>query len=185
MKSDEEEIKRLSMRIKSARALTGLSQTEFCQKYSLSIGAYKTWESGKFAPRNSNLIELCRCLEQEGIFNATTEWFLKGIGPSPTHISSDINTKSEFKEYEEDILKEIALFKKNQSKKNQHAIIANISDDLMAPYFLNGDIIGGIKIDIMPSILELERRPFLVETRPDQYIVRWCFSDGKIGRAHV
>jgi transcriptional regulator with XRE-family HTH domain len=179
---EEEEIKRIGMRIKSARALTGFSQSDFCEKYELSVGAFKTWESGKFAPRISNLEELCRCFKSEGVFNVTTSWFLKGEGPAPTHVIGEGSAEQNKQESENPsyVYEEIELFKKNQQGQKRQVIVATILDDLMAPFFSCGDIVGGIRVILrnMPT-LEMCEKPFLIETKPNHFIVRWCFSDGK------
>jgi transcriptional regulator with XRE-family HTH domain len=177
---EDEAIKLVGVRIRSARALTGFSQSDFCEKHGLSVGALKTWETGKFAPRAANLAELCRCLEKEGIFNATTSWFLRGEGPAPTHVNGiSVNSSRLFSvENNEDINEEIELFTKNQNKRKRQAIVIEIYDDSMAPYFSNGDIVGGIKIDQIPPMTEMANKPFLIEIKPNTYLVRWCFSDG-------
>jgi len=177
---EEEDVKRIGMRIKSARALTGFNQSEFCEKYGISVGAFKTWESGKFAPRMSNLQDLCSCFEREGVFNVTTSWFLKGEGPAPTHVNTMGIVENGISKVEDqsDIKKEIEFFKKNQLVRQENAIVAMVADDLMAPQFCRGDIVGGVKIANIPSLVDLHNKPFLIEAKPNQYLVRWCFSDG-------
>lgn len=174
---NDEAVKMIGVRIRSARALSGFNQSDFCEKHGLSVGALKTWESGKFVPRVANLEELCRCLEKEGIFNATTSWFLKGEGPAPTHISATSIEPSLVKKNEE-ISNEIEVFTQNQIKNRNQVIITKILDDSMSPYYSNGDVIGGIEIEHFPSIKEMLHKPLLVEAKPNVFLVRWCFSDG-------
>lgn len=179
-KYEEEDIKRIGIRIKSARALTGLNQNELCEKYGLSSGALKSWESGKFAPRTSNLQEFCSCLEQEGIFNATISWFLLAEGPAPTHarqkkFSPLINPEPVIPT---DVQGEIDLFKKNQLNMNRKAIVTSVVDDLLSPTFSIGDIVGGTMMSGPPTLTEIQNRPVLVEIKSDHFLIRWCFSDG-------
>ncbi len=177
---DGEEVKLIGMRLKSARALTGFSQSDFCEKYNLSVGAFKTWESGKFVPRLANLQELCSCLEKEGIFNATTSWFLRGEGPAPTHVKGNTIEKSSIflTKNDKDIQEEIELFTRNQQKQQKQIIISVVSDDLMSPYFSKGDIVGGVKFDKMSSISQITNKPCLIEIKENAYLLSWCFSDG-------
>jgi transcriptional regulator with XRE-family HTH domain len=176
----EEDIKHIGMRIKSARALTGNSQSEFCEKYGLSLGAFKTWESGKFAPRMVNLEELCRCFASEGILNASTAWFLQGQGPAPSYVKGDaaINAEELIPDISNEVNDEIEAFQRSQIKLKRETIIIVVTDELMSPYFSKGDIIGGVKIN-SPLPSDLNNQPFLIELKPDCYVVRWCFSDGE------
>lgn len=177
-KNEEENIKRIGMRIKSARALTGLNQNDLCLKYGLSSGALKSWESGKFVPRMSNLQDLCNCLEKEGIFNATPSWFLSAEGAAPTHFQQDLlNSTVKNKIKSVDIQNEIDLFKINQQRINKVPIIVTVSDNMQKPFYSIGDIVGGIKMEAPPTMEQIQAGPLLIEYK-ENFLIRSCVSDG-------
>lgn len=66
------------MTIKEIRALTGLSQPKFCQKYHIPLNTFTRWEQGRREPP-SYLVELLefRVREDVGMENITPEEFYR------------------------------------------------------------------------------------------------------------
>ena len=125
------------------------------------------------------LQDFCNCLEKEGIFNATPSWFLSAEGAAPTHFQQAVSSPA-FKNVTQsvDIQNEIDLFRSNQQCLNKEPIVIVVSDNILKPLFSMDDIVGAVKMDVPPTIDEIQARPFLIEYK-DQYLVRWCVSDGK------
>ena len=53
------------MNIKEIRALTGLSQSKFAEKYSISVRTLQGWESGRFNPPAHTIAMLERLVKED------------------------------------------------------------------------------------------------------------------------
>lgn len=179
----KEELRRVASRIKSARALTTLNQIEFCDKYNLSLGALKTWESARFSPTPKNLTEFCQALSKEGVIGGSKEWFIAGTGQSPTVLRSGESvfkqpTKGVNELEKKAVQEEINCFKKTQESLGRTAVVVEVADEEMQPNFELGDYVGGCIIEGTAKIKELAGQICLVETKEDAFALRRLLFDG-------
>ena len=140
----EEEIKRISLRMKSARVLSGMNQEEFANANGIPHMSLKGWEMGKALPRQSGLLKFLNALLSNGI-QVDSEWLLFGSGAGPTLVAgARPETPTGKSGY---IDQQIALFKKEQVSKGLNPLVIEIKDGLMSPTYNLGDIVGGVFIN--------------------------------------
>lgn len=135
----EEEVTQISNRMKSARALSGLTQEKFAEKYDISLTSLKCWEMGRAVPRREGVLSYINALHKLGI-EISLGWIFEGSGPGPTYINGTQVEKPKITSDYLDI--QIDLFKKNQLSRGFNPIITEVNDDDMAPHFKQGDVIG-------------------------------------------
>jgi DNA-binding transcriptional regulator YiaG len=139
----EEEIKRISLRIKSARVLSGLNQEEFAQANSIPYMSLKGWEMGKALPRQTGLLKFLKALSSNGI-QVDSDWLLCGTGAGPTYVAGArpevVVRKSLYME------QQVSLFKKEQEANGFNPLVVEVKDDAMSPRYNSGDIMGGVLI---------------------------------------
>lgn len=167
-----------AQRVQNLRDVTGLSRRAFAKKYNLPISTLQNWEDVK----GNGLTEkgarkLAALLKAEGIY-CSPEWLLHNIG-APPRFSPHLNiaekakpsTKPLVTSDVEDwfIADELRLF-------HQHfpnlAIDFVIEDDGMAPRFIKGEWVAGIrcsgeaikKIVGEPCIIQLANGEILLRT---------------------
>ena len=142
------------LRCKRMRALTGLSRRKFSEKYHIPAPTIQNWEDAK----GNGLSEkgakrFLKAITLEGI-HANLEWLLYGIGPHPNIVAaettappSSVIQQSAFplpknSQTHTPISEELTLLRHHHPEL-VHLII---TDDLMKPYAMPGDHLGGIPI---------------------------------------
>ncbi len=74
-KFSKEEIKKIGLRLQSARVLTGLNREDFAEKTNLPCMSIKNWENGRALPRHESIVSMLGALREWGVF-ASLEWVL-------------------------------------------------------------------------------------------------------------
>jgi len=141
IKRSEEDAKAAGLRLQRLRDLLSLSRKEFSAKFNINLNTLKSWEVGKgngIQPANAE--ELIPLINQEKI-DVTADWLIYGIGTPPTVIvhNPPINTV----EQEAAAIQEEITFLKNAYG---NIAILQVSDDAMAPYYTEGEWVGGVKV---------------------------------------
>src|SRR5580704_13839110 len=149
MKNEIQELKKLGLRIKSVRVLTGLNQEEFARECGFNHTSLRNWEFGRVSPRPraiSKLIDAFKCL---GVFTCV-EWIVNGSGEGPMFYG-----RKSVIDGESINAPIIGAFKKHMEEHSNKSIIITVRNDDMRPYFSIGDVIGAVLV----SIHKIERWP--------------------------
>lgn len=136
--------KDFSQRLRALRGYLSLSRSEIEQKYGIKVISYSLWESGKSEYINDlSLEKLLKLFKSEGI-ECSEEWLIEGKGLSPfKDLSNNASTSSQQLSDLEAIEKEKGCFLNS----HKNAIVINVLNDDMVPYYYQGDLVGGIKIE--------------------------------------
>src|SRR3990167_352265 len=140
-------------RLKSARALTGLSRKQIEDLYGISENTLRLWENPSSKSKGlseKGAIRIIAMLKKMGV-TCTLEWLLYGNGEGPktytdlqhnviTPLVKIINTP-EVKWDDEIILEEVEAFR----HLNPDPIAIRINDDSMEPFLQRGDYVAGNK----------------------------------------
>ena len=169
----KEEIKKIGLRIKSARTLTGLNQEEFCTKYNIPLPSIKTWEFGQVVPRIDGLTNFINYLRLEGIF-VDIEWILYAQKTGPSYFLEDIQNQN-ITSPDQSLFH--AWFEKSCKKNKTNPIIFSIADDDMEPSFFKTDLIAGILVNIKSLDINF-LHPLIIKNHDDQYLVRYVHPCG-------
>jgi transcriptional regulator with XRE-family HTH domain len=165
------EQKRLGLRIKSARILTGLNQEEFAKACDLNYTSLRNWEFGRVAPRKNAIDRLIESFRSFSIF-IDRDWIFFGKGQGPVFTANESLT-----DFTPIWREEINVFKKTCSAIGERPLILNIEDEDMAPFYRKGDSIGAVvkslsSLDNYPNCTELLAKPMLVKLTDRQYYLR-------------
>lgn len=142
MENENQEQKKLGLRIKSARVLTGLNQEEFARQCGFNHTSLRNWEFGRVYPRAEALERLIDAFKNLGVFTCL-EWIVAGLGEGPMLTENEASTK---KELSSDAV--VSAYKKSLEKLDVKAIVVTVSNDHMQPFFYAGDIVGGRLVNI-------------------------------------
>ncbi len=137
------------------RNLAKLSRKDISLMANVSVLTYKGWENARFGGIPQKRAELLvNILQTEGI-NCSVDWLMFGIGESPQKIlchrinqfkemiSTKATNQSPIVIEQLRIQAELEFF---CNSNNWETLYFTIADDAMAPYFLPGDIVAGIKV---------------------------------------
>lgn len=132
-------------RIKMIRTLAGISRKNLEDQHGINMHTLQSWELGRNPLPEKAASKLVEIFHDSGV-SCSMQWLLEGAGKSPALLDS------EFKPYpttdknitpllieENTIQKEIEFFKVN----NPNALVIMVSDDTMAPHYVQGDFVGG------------------------------------------
>lgn len=131
-------------RAKLLRTKLRLSRPDCVRKFNIPIGSLQTWEEawqGGLTKKGAK--RLIEAYAQEGLI-CSLEWLYDGIGPSPIFSHKEVIVvldEEEKPRTNEDIQQELILFHKH----NENAVDTIISDDALAPHFLKGDLVAGVR----------------------------------------
>ncbi len=133
-------------RIRTARALAGLTRPELEKLHGIKGTTVAKWENGLVMPSLKSIHQLVHALKTQGVVS-TVEWFLHGKGAEAYTFNDPIGPLKEdaspFKLDKEILLmEEIRIFKQIYN----HAVFCFVNDDTMAPQFSIGDYVGGLKL---------------------------------------
>lgn len=171
-----DEIHQISLRLKSARMLTGQTQEVFAGENNISVTSLKCWEMGRAVPRTDGLSNYLNAIREFGI-EVTEEWILCGSGAGPTYIKG-----TQLKKLNDDeksyLSRQIDLFKNEQLSKGLNPILVKIDDDLMSPYFKKGDLVGGYLLSLNSALsknsdLDELKLPWLFRNNDNNFIARF------------
>jgi transcriptional regulator with XRE-family HTH domain len=176
---EKEAVTLTGLRIKAARVLTNLNQESFAEKFSFGYASVKNWELGRSIPREDTVNKILGALNECGV-DTTRDWLLFGLGSGPTHIGERNNSYSMAMKSDADLTLEIAQFEKMCVRNNMRPLVVTVSDDLMAPLFFKGDVIGAESVDLKTVTLKTNifvNYPFLVEIMPGIFQPRLLSCD--------
>ena len=187
-------------RLKILRQLTAhsgqkqLSRATIERKYGLSSSTLRHWEEAFGSGlTEEGALQVVDIYQQEGI-QCSVSWLLNGTGGGPSRQQEFSTYQTDLVNPLETIIEEYNYFKKLDSE----AIVFEVKDDAMAPFYLPGDIVGGIR-HYRPSIPELIGRDCIIENKkgevllrrlhkstiPDHYNLFALNPDTKLERPHI
>ena len=143
----------------------GISKIELHRRYSIPRGTLQNWESGRHPLTEKGAQRLVNAASAEGV-KVTSQWLIDGKGskPTSTHLKNeDLGSIS----IPEPIQNEINFFLSNNSIGITHLI----SDDHMAPLFLKGHVVAGIRM-YGDNINSLHMRHCIIQTKEYGILVR-------------
>lgn len=140
-------------RVESMRKSMGFSRRAFEERYGVSASTLQNWEDVKLnGLTEKGATKLIRALKSDGV-GCTLEWLMFGVGSAPQipeHLiyKQPVLAKKRasqvvFDNDEQDaiIAKELLLFREH----HPHAIDLVVKDDGMAPRFIIGDYVAGVR----------------------------------------
>ncbi len=129
-------------RTRSARMLSGLNRLDFQNKYGIHVNTLKSWENPKGTKglTYKGAQRFIAALKQEGIL-CTDHWLLTGVGAGPRIINSEMSIMHKEADKQDAILKEVQFF----LDVNHNATVTVLTNNFMAPYYRQGDYVGGYK----------------------------------------
>src|SRR6266536_1534756 len=101
--------------------------------------AIKNWELGRIIPKSDGIENLIEAFAKYGVY-VSFDWILFGNGPGPSYIKP---IKSPEEIFQDDMLKQLELFKISQRALNLNPIIVEVADSLMEPIYSEKDVLGG------------------------------------------
>jgi transcriptional regulator with XRE-family HTH domain len=171
----EEEVQRISWRMKSARMLTGLTQENFAQENDISLTSLKCWEMGRAVPRQEGVTNYLNAVKRHGI-DVSFDWIFYGSGPGPTYLEgTQLSKRGPESNYLEE---QIKLFQDQVRSKGLNPIILTVSDACMDPYYAVGDVVGGYYVALdkvlqKDSSLAIHSKPWLLGATDGSFILRF------------
>lgn len=153
-------------------SLLRLNRKQFCLRHPIiSDGTLLNWEYARYGGLSmKGAYALQEIFKKEGVVNCTIEWLLHGIGETPISmhfypedLSKEILTKFD----DEKINKEINLFYIH----HPNAIHTTIEDDLMQPYFKQGDYVAGVRCDFN-NLENTLCQSYILQTYQGVFLVR-------------
>ena len=131
-------------RLRRLRNLANLSRIEICSPDYININTYKGWELARFGGLPVDGAEkIVKKIAKHGV-TCSTEWLLYGKSPPPTlEIEPEILiNNNEVEKYEVLAIKhEFNCYKNNTN----NAILFEITDDGLLPFYKIGDFLAGSK----------------------------------------
>ena len=179
----DEEISQISNRMKSARALSGLTQEKFAEKNDISLTSLKCWEMGRAVPRREGVQSYINALNKLGI-EISLSWIFEGSGPGPTYMNG---TQIEKPKITSDYFDtQIDLFKKNLLAKGYNPIVSHVNDDDMMPHFKQGDVIGAFYVTMNEvtnlSLENIVETPWLLMLDGKTFVPRFLIVGEREGQ---
>ncbi len=166
----EEEIKGIGLRLKCCRVLTGLTQEEFAARYNFPYTTIRNWEFGRVIPRREGILKFIEALRDFNIF-VECDWILLGHGAGPSYNVNDSEIGV--------IPSNIETFKAKIDVDGANPVVALVTDNMMMPWFGNGDLIGGTFIEakdlhkLLESKADCDSYPVMVRLTNGTYAPRW------------
>lgn len=146
-------------RVKELREALGYKRRiQFAEKHGLKENTLQGWETARLYGINEKAAEtLSQAFQEEGV-DCRPEWILYGIGPSPLgNIEGQQPRPTNLKKL---LREELLTFQRS----HPNSLDTIINDDGLAPYFLKGDHVAGVRYfsdDLdryvgLPCIIQLE-----------------------------
>lgn len=155
-------------RLRRIRRHVKLSRADVQQKYGIPAPSLQNWEDAK----GNGLTEkgarrLASAFQTEGVA-CTAEWLLYGLGQDPLSPTSELPELSGLSTTTQDpVTLELSYF----HRINPNAIHAILPDNLMHPYYHQGDIVAG-KLYFAEQIDAIVNLDCIVQTTDGQVLVR-------------
>lgn len=168
-----EMIRKVGLRIKACRVLTGLNQEQFADKFKIPYTTIRNWEYGQVIPRKQSMMEFINSLNSCNVF-VEADWLLAGSGLGPYFQRTQPNNHVNSSVYQENI----ENFRITCLKQGEDPIITKIIDNSMSPLFCSGEVVCGIlinpahQIDLIKSYLKKREYPFLIRLADGNYVPR-------------
>ncbi|MBS0272560.1 MAG: helix-turn-helix transcriptional regulator [Proteobacteria bacterium] len=172
--------KKIAERLKAARSMAGYAERKaFGAKFDIPLATLEAWERGKNPLTLKGARRIVQALKSVGVYSSE-EWLMTGKGFSPRPLEEisvefELDSPHSLKTLEKNlkIAKELSTF----TTLNDEAIVTIIRDDLMLPFYAEGDYVGGVKLPESAFHKALDRR-CIVEFPNGQTTVRYV-SKGK------
>ena len=150
----------ISQRIRYLRGLMGLDRPSMEARHQIKVTSLEKWESGSTNITPKNITRLINAALDHSI-ECTSEWLINGEGiPPRTVLPSAINQPGNaITNKTVNILRDLNYFRNTYP----NGITLMVTDDSMAPFYVNGDFVGGEFMDLedLKSCLD---RPCIVQT---------------------
>lgn len=179
MSMESNDQKKIGLRIRSVRVLTGLNQQEFAEISGFNHTSLRNWEFGRVLPRKDAINKLIEAFRKFFIY-VDIEWIVFGRGSGPILSDSNyINSLSSEDKWEN----EIVSFKDTCKSSGLTSIVIKIVDDDLAPQYCSGDIVCAVYYkfsDLLVSskINHVLNKPSLVKINNYSYLLRFILYDG-------
>jgi transcriptional regulator with XRE-family HTH domain len=158
-------------RLQLIRNMLNLSRNDVHCKYGIPVPTLRSWELGKTKIGLKALYRCMECYKQEGIL-CSSEWILegKGLEPQRTQQLQHLFQTPQMGEIQAD---DVLMLKEMQYFQSLHpsAVMIQVANDEMLPYYQIGDYLAGIPVD--PSLwIELDQQHCIVELPNKLSLVR-------------
>lgn len=187
MSQESINLEQVAGRIRSARGFVRMTRKDFCEKHGFNLHTVFTWEAGKYLVRRPSLERFCKALAKEGVF-CSPEWLLEGKGEGPTLVTAQKNllaakakpkaSLTDDSEEEQRIHAEIKAFQSGYKKAKVDAVVIQVADSAMSPYYEAGDYVGGRQVRD-EDIKTLLGKTCIVEIGLQNFVVRRIGKEGK------
>ncbi len=166
---ESQDPKLIGARFRSARTLVPkLNRKSFCERHGINRYTMQSWENGLHISKGKNVERFIEALALEGI-SCSSEWLFEGKGEPAKPFDQKI---------EPSLRKEAAPLNHAEGYANvflrgadpEEMVSVTLSDDAMAPKFLTGDVVIGIKHE--GDISELHQKFCLVALKEDRLVCR-------------
>ena len=147
----------LGKRLKIARILAGCdTRKEFSALSSIPLPTLEAWEREKSSLTLKGARRLVKSLYDLGI-HCREEWLLYGKGGFPhavtaKRVEQKLAHEPSLHSIPQSMLQEVDVFLRS----NPLSVVFQVNDDGMEPFYLPGDIVGGV-------LLEASEMPFIVD----------------------
>lgn len=176
-------------RLRRIRNMANLNRQQMCAGDEFNINTYKGWEIARYGGLPTDGAErVIQRVAREGVI-CTAAWLLHGTGQGPYVIPTGTNTSAlKIAEpspaiiYSQDALinNELKLF----SQQYQESIHYQINDDGLAPFYLPGDYVAGVK-RYGQDIASLIGKSCIVQTGNGEIFTRQLRASNTAGAFHL
>lgn len=138
-------------RLKFMRSISMLSRNDVFKKYGISSSSIDSWERNIAIPNKTSFQKLISAYKNEGI-DVSEKWLQTGVGNPPSTnllvqtLNHSIEPTQKNKFLDDFLNKDKLLSKETEFFKSlyKNAVVIQISNDEMRPFYTPGDTIGGI-----------------------------------------
>ena len=135
--------KEKARRLKQLRSITGLTAKELGERNHIPLATLKSWEAAsKASLTEKGAHRIVDALQNEGV-DCSVAWLLHGIGAQPR-----LATEKEERVLADLPRKEYIVARETEIKHfyntYKNAVIIEVEDDAMLPFYRPGDVVGGI-----------------------------------------
>ena len=123
--------------------MAGLSRSVIERRYGLSAATFRSWEENHGSGLTEKGAKRAIFIYRKEQISCTLAWLLEGKGQAPAKLQTILQNKNSLPtDTKEAIEKEIDFFLQNHAE----AIVLEIEDDGMLPYYSAGDIVAGRRL---------------------------------------
>lgn len=144
----EETNSSIGERLKFMRSISMLSRNDVFRKYGISSSSIDSWERNIAIPNKTSFQKLISAYKNEGL-NVSEKWIQTGAGNPPVTnllVNNSLESIEKNKFLDDYLNKDKLLSKETEFFKSlyKNAIVIQVSNDEMRPFYTPGDTIGGI-----------------------------------------